>query len=203
MEETRKKAVYRSSLRSQALIKRNLLVLMQEKSFDEITVTDIVRRANINRGTFYAHFHSTYEVLLKIQEDMFSELTVALEAYTPDSVMADPTPIFKRISEFLISDISYYKMLFKYTRVQEYLFDNKERIFRFFLASDIAKAIGEGQLRRKFISIIDFWISGIFNIYYDVVLEKIPMRLDEVPEFLAKVVNMSEPNAAEIMKYLK
>ena len=113
MDEVRKKVEYRSSLRSKALIKRALLELMQEKAFEKISVSDIVRKADINRGTFYAHFRDPHDVLLKIQDDMFSELTTVLNEYTPDDVMLDPVPVFKQVSEFLISDIAYYRMLFK------------------------------------------------------------------------------------------
>ena len=42
MEEGKKKVEYRSSLRSKSLIKRALLELMQEKSFDSISVSDYI-----------------------------------------------------------------------------------------------------------------------------------------------------------------
>ena len=176
--------------------------LLEKKNLENITVTDIVREANINRGTFYAHFHSPYEVLSKIQEDMFSELTRTIESYKPEDIMLDPSPVFVRVSQFLISDIAYYKKLFRYTRVQEYLFDNKERIFRYFLNSEIAKSyFTTSETRREFISLLDFWLSGVFNIYYDAVLEKIPLRLDEVPQLLTKVVKVSAPQSLSFLKF--
>lgn len=46
------KAEYRSSIRSKQLINAALADLLQEKPLDKITVTDVVRRAGINRGTF-------------------------------------------------------------------------------------------------------------------------------------------------------
>ena len=53
MDNSKKKAEYRNSIRSKTLIRNALLSLMQEKEFEKITVTDIVSKADINRGTFY------------------------------------------------------------------------------------------------------------------------------------------------------
>ena len=203
MEEGKKKVEYRSSLRSKALIKRALLELMQEKSFDKISVSDIVRKAEINRGTFYAHFKNPHDVLLRIQDDMFSELTAVLNKYSPDEVMADPVPVFKQVSEFLLSDIAYYRMLFRIAGVHEYLLDNKNRIFNYFLGSDIIKNLDDKDFKREFIALLDFWVSGVFNRSYDAVLERIPLRLDEVPSFCAKVVSLSSNGTMEFINVLK
>lgn len=203
MEEGKKKVEYRSSLRSKALIKRALLELMQEKSFDKISVSDIVRKADINRGTFYAHFKNPHDVLLRIQDDMFSELTAVLNKYSPDEVMADPVPVFKQVSEFLLSDIAYYRMLFRIAGVHEYLLDNKNRIFNYFLGSDIIRNLDDKDFKREFIALLDFWVSGVFNIYYDAVLERIPLHLDEVPSFCAKVVSLSSNGTMEFINVLK
>lgn len=202
MEEGKKKVEYRSSLRSKSLIKRALLELMQEKSFDSISVSDIVRKADINRGTFYAHFKNPHDVLLKIQEDMFSELTTLLNKYTPYDVMINPIPIFNQVSEFLLSDIAYYRMLFKVAGVHEYLSENKQRIINYFLSSDLIDNLDDKTARREFIALVDFWVSGVFDVYYDAVLEKIPLRLDEVPSFCAKVVSLSSDGALGFLKVL-
>ena len=42
--------------RTKKLLRQALTRLMQQKDFKSITVTDVVREADINRGTFYAHY---------------------------------------------------------------------------------------------------------------------------------------------------
>ena len=42
--------------RTKKLLRQALTRLMQQKDFQSITVTDVVREADINRGTFYAHY---------------------------------------------------------------------------------------------------------------------------------------------------
>lgn len=55
-----------------------LLSLMEEKSFNDITITEIVKAADFNRGTFYAHYDQKNDLLEEIIEDMFDRM---MEAY--------------------------------------------------------------------------------------------------------------------------
>lgn len=51
------------------IIKDTLLELMHQKPFDKITVTELCRKAEINRGTFYLHYVDIYAVLDELEED--------------------------------------------------------------------------------------------------------------------------------------
>ena len=51
-----KKSEHRNAARSRRMIKQAFGELLHEKDLHKITVTDIVERANISRGTFYAHY---------------------------------------------------------------------------------------------------------------------------------------------------
>ena len=48
--------------KSRKAIKDALLELMYEKDFGSITVNELLKRANISRGTFYAHFKNLEDV---------------------------------------------------------------------------------------------------------------------------------------------
>lgn len=61
------KAEYRSSIRSKNLIKKALAKLLNEKDLSKITVSDIIREADISRGTFYAHFPDVAGVVEQIE----------------------------------------------------------------------------------------------------------------------------------------
>ncbi len=68
------KAEYRSSLRSKRLIREAFLALMQEKDLEKITVTDVITRADINRGTFYAHYADIRPVIEQIENEITAKL---------------------------------------------------------------------------------------------------------------------------------
>lgn len=48
-----------------------LLALMEKESFEDITVTDITRRAGVARLTFYRHFEDKEQVLLTHLDSIF------------------------------------------------------------------------------------------------------------------------------------
>lgn len=51
------------SLRAKQHICSNLKELMQHKSFSKITVSELTKKCNINRNTFYYHFEDIYDAL--------------------------------------------------------------------------------------------------------------------------------------------
>lgn len=67
MSEERK--TDRRTIYTKNAIKDSLLVLMEQKSFDKITVTDLCRSAEINRGTYYLHYYELSEVLDELIDD--------------------------------------------------------------------------------------------------------------------------------------
>lgn len=59
-------------------IKEVFTVLLKEKGFDLLTVSDIAREANINRGTFYLHYMDKYDLLEKLENEVIEDLTLIL-----------------------------------------------------------------------------------------------------------------------------
>jgi AcrR family transcriptional regulator len=66
--------VDRRVLKTQEALKKAVLELMAEKSFDDITIQEIADRANINRGTLYLHYQDKYDLLDKLIASHFHEL---------------------------------------------------------------------------------------------------------------------------------
>lgn len=76
--------------RTRQLLRRALLDLMSEKSFQALTVHDIAERATVNRVTFYAHFADKYALLEDTIRERFRErLRSRLpedSTFTPDNL---------------------------------------------------------------------------------------------------------------------
>ena len=61
------------------IIKETFLKLLAKKSFTKITVTELCRIAEINRGTFYLHYYDMEDVLDDILNDMLSDTSSVME----------------------------------------------------------------------------------------------------------------------------
>ena len=68
------KAEDRRVRRTRALLLSALLDLIVEKGYQEVTVQDIVDRANVGRSTFYAHFLDKRELLMNGVEGLYEFL---------------------------------------------------------------------------------------------------------------------------------
>lgn len=66
--------VDRRIIKSQEAIKKAVIELMSEKSFDDITIQEIADRANVNRGTIYLHYMDKYDLLDKLIEEHMDNL---------------------------------------------------------------------------------------------------------------------------------
>jgi AcrR family transcriptional regulator len=67
----------RRVLKSKRALKEALLALMHKKSFKEITITDIVQKADLNRGTFYKHYTYKEDLLHEIIDDIIFDLVAS------------------------------------------------------------------------------------------------------------------------------
>uniref|UniRef100_UPI003F68581C TetR/AcrR family transcriptional regulator n=1 Tax=Caldifermentibacillus hisashii TaxID=996558 RepID=UPI003F68581C len=60
--------------KSKTALKEALLILMENKDFNKITITDIVNISNLNRGTFYKHYQTKEELLGDLIEEVLEDL---------------------------------------------------------------------------------------------------------------------------------
>lgn len=72
----------RRSLRTRATLIQALIDLLASKSYDQITIQEIVAQANVGRSTFYAHFEDKNHLLESGFEMMLDRLV--------DHIMFDP-----------------------------------------------------------------------------------------------------------------
>lgn len=98
-----------SSKKTRNLIKKTFAELMNEKKeLDKITVTELVKRADITRSTFYTHYDDIYEVVNDYQLETI-ELLVSDDKIL--NSIQDIYHYFDEIFECLKKNEDIYKML--------------------------------------------------------------------------------------------
>lgn len=60
--------------KTKQLIQKSLIQILEKKSFESITIGDITKHAQINRGTFYLHFQDKFDLLEHIEQQLFTDL---------------------------------------------------------------------------------------------------------------------------------
>ena|SRR5699024_744079 len=63
------------------VLKESLLDSLKSKQITSITVKEICEQADINRSTFYAHYHDQFDLLQQIEEELIDDMISFLKAY--------------------------------------------------------------------------------------------------------------------------
>lgn len=95
------KAEYRNAIRSKKLIRSAFIELLQTKTLDKITVTNIVETAELNRGTFYAHYADINMLIQSIEDEVVHSMYKLVSEEENLYLLKDPLPLFLKISQYL------------------------------------------------------------------------------------------------------
>lgn len=88
--------------KTRSLLLNGLIQLMQEKDVKDISVKELSDLVDINRGTFYLHYNDIYDMLHKIEEELFQEFNEILDRRLVSETLVDsPKEILQDVFVFL------------------------------------------------------------------------------------------------------
>lgn len=180
------KAEYRSAIRSKKLIVQALADLLQEKPLDKITVTDVVNRAQINRGTFYAHFCDVPDVINHLIMGIFSTIEQAISE-EPKQLSDIPHVLLKRIQFFLEEDMEFCRKVMNSgasLMMQERLI---QFVLEYMLQHEHVYGFGDHKLYEL---TIRFCAGGLGNLYRDWFAGKLELSLDQLTREAERMVSI-------------
>jgi len=99
---------------SQEKIEKTFLQLIQTKSLESISVSDICKVANLNRSTFYSNYIDIYDLVEKVKDRMANEFAsmYVKDFYNPSSNSNSDNYLrmFKHIKENQLFYKTYFKL---------------------------------------------------------------------------------------------
>ena len=101
----------RRTMYSKKMIRESLYELMKEKPLNKISVTEICKKADVNRSTFYAYYTDIYDLHQQITKDFFS-LQKNVIKHIKESITAK-----NALDEFTYSD--FYTITYYYLKTVE------------------------------------------------------------------------------------
>ena len=97
----KKNHIDRRSRYSKKVIKEALLELLNEKSLNEITVVDVCRMADVNRGTFYKYYRDVLDLYSEIEDGFINKIhTLFVESTDTESTNFD----FEKLLNIFVND---------------------------------------------------------------------------------------------------
>lgn len=152
----------RNAQRSINLLEEAFTALLAVKPYDKITVSDITRKAGLNRGTFYAHFDSIDELMRQTMDDFTEKISASLGLTFGESFFADPMPLLTRIGEFLNDNLALTKRLVASDRLEPFFSALFERVTEHLHERALEDYPEGGGFSLK---AVDFVVGGIINTY--------------------------------------
>jgi AcrR family transcriptional regulator len=122
--------------KSKSAIKNALLEIMYEKDFKQITVNELLKRANVSRGTFYAHFSNLEDVRQQLINDLFDHADFLCGDYTASEMEADPYPVMLMAAEMMVASRDPAKRLFKFVNVYDLGINLKTWLTKYILSDE-------------------------------------------------------------------
>ena len=113
--------------RTKKLLSQGLIELMQHKQVKDITVRELADLVDVNRGTFYLYYRDIFDMLERLEEELFEQLNAVILAHKGEPVLTHARPMLtdlfrivaenKEICSVLLGDNGDIKFLQKLSNV--------------------------------------------------------------------------------------
>ena len=87
--------------RTKKLLTQALTELLQKKQINEITVTELTDLADMNRGTFYLYYRDIFDMLEKIEAELFRKLDDIAQTHEHGDPKQQVKPILLDLFHFI------------------------------------------------------------------------------------------------------
>jgi AcrR family transcriptional regulator len=178
--------VDRRSERTRQLLSAALIELMLEQRYDEITVQDIIDRANVGRSTFYAHYVDKEDLLV-------SGFTRALDMLSqppqPQHGSEQALPSLGRFFQHVQEHVQLYKALVRSGGVERLLKKSHQHMRRN-IEQHLADLIPAGQAPDAPLPLVADYLAGaVFNMltwWLDNDMPRTPEQMDALFQQLVR-----------------
>lgn len=101
MREKEPKKEDRRVRRTKKMLTQALTSLLAKKQINEITVKELTDVADINRGTFYLYYRDVYDMLARIEDELFAEFDEIVDPIHFENGTLDSTAVLKDVFDFV------------------------------------------------------------------------------------------------------
>lgn len=180
------KKEYRSAVRSRKMIRRAFTELLKEKTFEKITVTDIVKYADINRSTFYAHYPDVLGLIEEIQSETVDYVQQVLEDINFENFLENPKPVLNKMVKMTEENNELYRLLSDSNIAVKQLSSIKNILIERTIKTIEIPGIADDSFEKEFI--VRFFINGVVDLYLEWINGDVNCTLEEITEELAKMI---------------
>lgn len=180
------KKEYRSAVRSRKMIRQAFFELLKEKNFEKITVTDVVKKADVNRSTFYAHYPDVMGVVEEIQEEILQYTQQFMEHVDFKDFYENPKPHLQHIIKLVAENNELYRLLMTSAMATKQM----DQLKYILIDRTIETLDGKGRFRDRFELEFStrFFMGGVVDVYTQWLNGVIDCSLEELTDQLSNMI---------------
>jgi AcrR family transcriptional regulator len=186
-------------LRTLKLIQEAVLSLLSEKSYADISISDIAERAGVARPTFYLHYRSKDEVIVDYLDGLFN---LYLEEITPDIEIERGGVLTKKLFEQVENNAQKLRPLLNEPTAN--ILMNRFRIYITYVSKLLLEkgifSIPRSAPRKYY----EFLMVGVAGYFYSVLIEwlkqEMPYSPEEMSSFLIPFINQGLSGLNSVIK---
>lgn len=190
------KKEYRSATRSRRFIRQALMDLLREKSFEKITVTDIVNRADINRSTFYAHYTDVRALMEEIQDEFVERALSVVKEMDFLELIHSPVPFLRKLIDIANENRELYTIVGKTMLTMSQL--EKIKVILVEKALNLPEIPEEIRSRKDFKIRLHFFVGGIINVYQQYLIGNLDATTEEIIEEISVLIKSSSHTILDV-----
>ena len=150
--------------RSKKNIKDALLEIMYEKEFSRITVNELLLKAGISRGTFYAHFSNLEDVRRQLIDDLFVYADSLCCDYKPSELAHDPYPVLLQMAQIITTSKGPAERIFKFINAYDIGNHLKTWLTKYILSDEaLVTSLGGDECARIYARFISGGMMHTYN----------------------------------------
>ncbi len=179
-----KKQEYKNAKLSKKRIASAYLKLLVENK-GNLNVSEIVRGANINRGTFYLHFENIHAVNKYIENELAQNFKELEDEFREIQVDLTPEIILKKLNEILLKDLEFYRLIINagssnlMERIKDMILISMSNNFK------IMQYVTNFE---RFKVVIQYIVGGGIDAYINWLNGKINCSIEELCEYLTTLI---------------
>lgn len=182
-------SVYKEKNRkTKQLIQSSFIKMLENKPFEAITIGDITKEAQINRGTFYLHYKDKFDLLEQMEEQLFMELGNHIDELQSRYLL---TQTFEKEEEKLA--ITLFTFIKKHAQILKiFLSDHGRASFHLRFRNAFSKKVRlnleqDTSFKERLNVPMEYFLAFITAAFLGLVEQWVQNRLDKTPEEMTAI----------------
>lgn len=180
--------------RTRVAIRNAFVCLIEEKGFENITVSDITARAAIHRGTFYLHYRDKYDLLERTIEDVVHDIETIVIGAKPvnpaDYIDTDqPLPTILKLFHYIKAHDQIFRALLGLSGST-----NLMTKIRKVMERNLILVLSGGQAEENFLAPKEYLVAYIMHAHLGIIQSWIETGCKESPQEMAAILTRLSMN---------